>query len=340
MRLERLPRPAVDDLHVVELLLARLPTWRGRETLLVAADVPGAELRRIERLPRGLDARALTRILHADPRRFFPRDTASLCIGAVGELDGAHAVAAVERELIETCSAIVVARDIRLVGVLPARALMNGTDDASLLAVAALERGARSPFLVRDPRRAREASASRTMLAASACTLAAAFALAASPLHDLAEARALERQFDVMSAERGHADAAERELSRTTSEVRELDAFARRIPSMTLRLASLARHLEAPTTLRSLQLDSLGGSAVAMTTHAAELTDMLAEVPEIANARIVGPIVTETASVRTTATPPMPDPALMGAGGATTPTSTSQATERVTIRFEWARGAR
>ena len=212
-------------------------------------------------------------------------------------------------------------------GVVLHRALRARDDGGRFMTAFGAARAGDGIWLAIRPKRDASGSRRRVLTAASACALAGGFALAGPPLAAArrAEDARVSRATIARSGER--ALETERRLRDAAVTLGELRAFASGTRSATLLLASLSEAIEHPTMLLSLQADTLGGTIVALTPRASALMAMLDTVPEIAEARITGPVTLQQSSVL----PPggLPHPGMTRSPEATAPM------ERVTVRFNW-----
>jgi len=85
----------------------------------------------------------------------------------------------------------------------------------------------------------------------------------------------------------------ETDLSETTAALSELDAFARRRRSVVQLLGELTQGLPADIWLQSLRLNELGGTAVALSPHAASSLAAFANLPSLTAPAIVGSVSSE-----------------------------------------------
>jgi hypothetical protein len=147
----------------------------------------------------------------------------------------------------------------------------------------------------------------RLALAGSAAAVALAAALAL-PLRAADQARAAQQaRLDALRGREAAALAVDSELTRVTGALREVAAFDSARYSATALLADLTRALPQGSALVALQVDSAGGSLIALTPRAAAVLAPLERVSGIESPSIVGPVTHE------------------GGGG--------RELERVTIRF-------
>lgn len=204
----------------------------------------------------------------------------------------------------------------------PSPALGNLATEPGFVAALGAVRAGRVLQLAHRPRRDASVRGRRLVVTAAVFVLAVIFALTAPPLaamHRASTARAL-RATIARSGER--ALAAERRLGAAAEIVLEMNAFGERRRSATLFLASLSEAVEHPTMLLSLQADTLGGTLVSLTPRASMLMAMLDSVPELTDARIVGPVTQQQAG------------AAQGMAGMAQPPATPPM-ERVSVRFVW-----
>jgi hypothetical protein len=147
----------------------------------------------------------------------------------------------------------------------------------------------------------------RVALAGAAAAVAVAAALAL-PLRAAEQARAGQQaRLDELRGREAAALAVDSELTRVTGALGEVAAFDSTRHSAAMLLADVTRALPQGSALVALQVDSTGGSLIALTPRAAAVLAPLERVPGVAAPSIVGPVTHE------------------GAGG--------RELERVTIRF-------
>jgi hypothetical protein len=136
---------------------------------------------------------------------------------------------------------------------------------------------------------------SRTRLAVAATALG--FTCAAALIGpDLAKVVALRRvtaRLAALDASAREVREAERELMRMTTALGEVAAFSASRRSATLFLRDLSRALPAGSALVALQLDTAGGTLVAIAPRAVAVVHALEQVPAIASPEIVGPVTRE-----------------------------------------------
>jgi hypothetical protein len=159
-----------------------------------------------------------------------------------------------------------------------------------------------------------EPTTTRLAVAVLAFLLAAASAIAGPSLvaaHSASDARGTlhSMEKDIARAEGEDAD-----LSRISRALFEVASFESSRRSATTLLANLTRALPKEAALVALDVDTAGGTLVALGARASQVTTALEKVKEIASPEIVGPVTRETAG--------------------------SREVERVTVRFKFARGAK
>lgn len=207
------------------------------------------------------------------------------------------------------------------------RELRAGDDGGRFMAAFGAARAGDSVRLAIRPKRDASGNRRRVITAASACALAGAFALAGPPLAAVRRADDARASKATIARSGERALETERRLGDAAVTLGELRAFARGTRSATLLLASLSEAIEHPTMLLSLQADTLGGTLVALTPRASALMAMLDTVPEIAEARIMGPVTLQQSFG--------PPPGAMPPQGMVRPPEGAPPMERVTVRFSW-----
>jgi hypothetical protein len=143
-----------------------------------------------------------------------------------------------------------------------------------------------------------EPSRSRLAIAASVFILAAASAIAGPSLvatHSARDARSRLRSMETRVAE---AESKETELSRVSRALSEVAGFQRSRRSATALLVDLARALPKEAALVALDVDTTGGTLVALGARASQVTTALEKVKEIASPEIVGPVTRESVGSR------------------------------------------
>jgi hypothetical protein len=156
-----------------------------------------------------------------------------------------------------------------------------------------------------EPSRRRLAIAGSVFLVAAACAIAGPSLVA---VHSARDARARLRS---MEKEVLRAKNAETDLSRVSQALTEVAGFESSRRSATALLADLTRALPKEAALIALDVDTTGGTLVALSARASQVTSALEKVKEIASPEIVGPVTRETAG--------------------------SREVERLTVRFRFAR---
>jgi Tfp pilus assembly protein PilN len=174
----------------------------------------------------------------------------------------------------------------------------------------------RAPFAWRpepDPQRVARAMELRVAAAALFALVAATGAMVAPGVRAAQVVREASRELMALRQSRTETARAEGELRRAAATLDRVDRFREQRGRTTLLLGALSQALPDSTALVSLRVDSLEGSFVALTPHAADILPQLVSITELSGPRIVGSIVKETV------------------GGATV--------ERATVRFKRPRPA-
>ena len=149
----------------------------------------------------------------------------------------------------------------------------------------------------------------RLVLAGAAAALALVAALLAPSVAARLAIRRAEATLAALAPRRAAAANAATDLERVTGALADVAAFAGRARSATGLLATLTAVLPAAAQLVSVQIDSAGGTIVALAPHAEQVVDRLDRMPQLAAAQVVGPVTREYVG--------------------------SVEKERVTIRFRW-----
>lgn len=184
-------------------------------------------------------------------------------------------------------------------GIVPALAALGDEAPDYAAAYGATQLEAREPLAITATGGA-TAAAHRTggIFAAAAVLVAVAWAVIAPVL---AATLALRADTRALAATRAPVEAAlarERALEATTTLLTELDAFARDRRSATLLLADLAHALPTASAMVDLQVDSAGGTLVALAPRAADVVKAVDALPTLSGVAIVGPVTRETAGTR------------------------------------------
>jgi hypothetical protein len=133
----------------------------------------------------------------------------------------------------------------------------------------------------------------RLALAGTAAALALAAALVL-PLRTAAQEKAAQQaRLDAVHRREGAALASDSALAQVTAALREVAAFDSTRASATLLLADINRALPRGSALLSVQVDTAGGTLVALTPRAASVLGPLDRVPGISTPAIVGPVTHE-----------------------------------------------
>ena len=126
----------------------------------------------------------------------------------------------------------------------------------------------------------------------------ALLALLLAPLGSARIARSASGELEALSDKRRIVAGAEAELGRVSATLDEIDAFARERRSSVAALAELTRALPPDCAFLDLQLDSAGGSAVALAPRAATVLSALDRLPMLVGVELVGPVTRENAGGR------------------------------------------
>jgi hypothetical protein len=157
-----------------------------------------------------------------------------------------------------------------------------------------------------------EPSTNRLAVATLALIVAAAGAIAGPSLAAIHSARDARSRLRSIEEEVTRAGSEEADLSRVSRALSEVASFESSRRSTTMLLADLTRALPKEAALVALNVDTTGGTLVALGARASQVTTALEKVNKIASPEIVGPVTRETAGTREV--------------------------ERVTVRFKFARG--
>ena len=156
-----------------------------------------------------------------------------------------------------------------------------------------------------------EPSRRRLVIAASVFILSAAGAIAGPSLVAIHTARDARSRLRSMGEQVFRAERDEAELSRVSQALAQVASFESSRRSATTLLGNLTRALPKEAALVALDVDTTGGTLVALGARASQVTTALEKVKEIASPEIVGPVTRESAG--------------------------SREVERVTVRFRFAR---
>ena len=146
--------------------------------------------------------------------------------------------------------------------------------------------------------RHKEPSRSRLVMVASVFLVAASSAVAGPALvaaHTAHDARARLRS---MGEQVRRAERDETELSRVSRALAQVASFESSRRSATTLLGNLTRALPKEAALVALDVDTTGGTLVALGARASQVTTALEKVKEIASPEIVGPVTREAAGSR------------------------------------------
>lgn len=143
-----------------------------------------------------------------------------------------------------------------------------------------------------------EPSRRRLAVAASVFLLAAASAIAGPSLAAVRSARDARARLQSMEKEVLRAENAESDLSHLSQALTEVAGFESSRRSATTLLAELTRALPREAALVALDVDPTGGTLVALSARASQVTSALEKVKEIASPEIVGPVTRETTGSR------------------------------------------
>lgn len=143
-----------------------------------------------------------------------------------------------------------------------------------------------------------EPSRSRLVAAVSAFLVASACAVAGPPLIATRSTHAARARLTSMAKQVAQAESRETELSRVSRALAEVARFQGSRRSTTALLADLTRALPKEAALVALDVDSVGGTIVALGARASQITAALEKVKEIASPEIVGPVTRERAGNR------------------------------------------
>lgn len=105
--------------------------------------------------------------------------------------------------------------------------------------------------------------------------------------------RGAEHRIALIDADRRTALAAEAQLRQITAALAEVAAFDRDRRSLTLFLAELSRALPERAAVSTLQLDSVGATAVVLAPGGARVVAALERLPGVVAPRIIGPVTRE-----------------------------------------------
>lgn len=304
---------AGDAADTMRALLERLPLggrrWR-RPVVAVAVSADFAQQKRIFGLPPLRDRNTANALVRESAPRFFRSTSEDLVTSEVEfDTEGEPAAAAFPGEMIRVIRAACSARGIRLVAIVPADTLPTNermpVDPHSLeTAIAwhasALTRGSgRVRFnALTDGTDGHQASPARIRVAAVALGVSLVLALVAP----LASARLVER-----SARRAHDEIRVREVG-TLATTYELARVSDALVAVTLRaaerhsalqlLSDLSGSLPPGAVLTHLQVDSAGGTLIALAPSADGVLKGISESRLIARPEIVGPVTREVSGTR------------------------------------------
>jgi hypothetical protein len=290
------------------------------------------QLRHLTRLPMVTDARALTRLVRANPSRFFVQNAGRLIIPTVrvrgpGDCD---AVAIQESVLLALVRACRLGR-ARLKLVIPAPRIRSeasavlrrdcqtlkrqlGSDGEQFVEAITAARWTESGNLVVRAQDLRSldpqpVAAWRLIAAGLVCVASLATAVLAPVLSSRYQARTAQRTLRILRDSATVAQRTEFELSAVSSQLEALQAFAAQRRFMTLLLADLTRALPSDVSLTSLRVDGDGGALTALAPRGGAVISDLQDARMITSPTVVGSVTAE------------------GSG--------SNRLERVSVRFRW-----
>jgi hypothetical protein len=145
-----------------------------------------------------------------------------------------------------------------------------------------------------DPRRARRADAIRLVAAGllfAATSSAALIAPGVRAERDAASAAREVSRGQKLATEAAHVQG---ELSRVSTQLDRVNKFEEARGKMTMLVGAIAQAIPDSTALVTLRVDSVEGSFVALTPHAADVLPELAGIDGIVNPRIAGSVTRET----------------------------------------------
>ncbi len=306
--------PASEQIaEVMHALLDRLPLAKGlwrRPMVVVALARDFAQQKHLFGFPPLRDRATANALVREGAHRFFRRTAEDLVTSDV-EFDenGGPIAAAFNGEMIRVIRGACSSRGIRLVAIVPADSLpTDGATPPSMVdpeIVLAWRAGA----LAHDPARVRlnaltgdahgrQISPARVRVAALVSSVSVALALAAP----FVSARVVERNarltHDGLRQREARALATSYELGRVSEALCALADRTSERRSMTQLLAHLAAALPPGSVLTHLQVDSAGGTLIALAPSADGVLKGISESTLIAMPEIVGPVTRETTGSR------------------------------------------
>jgi hypothetical protein len=119
-------------------------------------------------------------------------------------------------------------------------------------------------------------------------------ALAVPPLFAVRSAARARQRLVLIAPEARKARGIERELNQISSTLQRVSEFAAERGPVTLLLARVNAALPEHAAIIALEIDSAGGTMVALAPRASQVTDALERVSGVANPQVVGPITPAT----------------------------------------------
>ncbi len=145
-----------------------------------------------------------------------------------------------------------------------------------------------------DLRQARAATRLRLIGAGALCAATAAAAVVAPGIRAQRTVTAVSFELARSGTAQAEAARAQGELARVSARLDIIKKFSSTRGQMTLLLGAIAQTIPESTAIVTLHVDTLEGSFVALTSHAADLLPRLADADPVVNARIVGSVTRET----------------------------------------------
>lgn len=302
-----------DPAEVIGALLDRLPLvnarWR-RPVIAVALSADFAQQKHIFGLPPLSDRATGNALVREGAQRFFRRTSEDLVTSDVETDDeGRPMAAAFHGRIVRALRASCAQRSLRLLAIVPldalpvADALASGTDDpdvASALRAAGLaSRSAGARFnALSGGARSREVAPQRLRLALLVAGASVTLALAAPLVSARLVERAALRAHDKIRQHEVSALTTAFELGRVSEALAAVaDRDSQRRSSIDL-LAHLAALLPSGAALTHLELDSVGGTLIALAPSADGVLKGISESTLIGAPEIVGPVTRERAGAR------------------------------------------
>jgi hypothetical protein len=165
---------------------------------------------------------------------------------------------------------------------------------ADALGATRIERGERLALEVTRASRVGAASRIRTRIAATMFCVSVLAALAVPPLFAVRSAARARQRLVLIAPEARKARGIERELNQISSTLQRVSEFAAERGPVTLLLARVNAALPEHAAIIALEIDSAGGTMVALAPRASQVTDALERVSGVANPQVVGPITPAT----------------------------------------------